>query len=76
MFITLFGNKRLLMANGYSFAQTTPRHWYCSKKAKMCKARVFLSADESRVVFRDYNHNHDPPVYERTTKGYYVKISG
>ncbi|CAH2040254.1 unnamed protein product, partial [Iphiclides podalirius] len=75
-FIKLSENKRLLMVNGYTFAKTSPRHWYCSKKAKSCKARVFLNAEENAVVFRDDNHNHPPPEYGLTCEGYYVKITG
>lgn len=62
------------MAEGFTFAQTTPRHWYCSKKGKGCKARIFLNKDETEVVFYNNDHDHVPPTYRRVNTGYYVKI--
>ncbi|XP_075976008.1 uncharacterized protein LOC142976491 [Anticarsia gemmatalis] len=64
-FINISGNKRLLMADKFTFAQTTPGHWYCSKKSKGCKARIFLNKDESEVVLFNNNHEHDPPIYKK-----------
>lgn len=75
-FINLNANKRLLMAGSFTFAQATPKHWYCSKKGKGCKARIYLSIDELQVLFIDNEHNHEPPVYQKVNSGYYVKISG
>ncbi|XP_045767641.1 uncharacterized protein LOC123868963 [Maniola jurtina] len=68
-FITLVGNKRVLMINGYTFARTTKRHWYCSKKAKGCKAKVTLDETETEVLVCDNVHNHEPPVYGQSAEG-------
>jgi hypothetical protein len=73
-FITLAGNKRVLMANKYTYAQTTPRHFYCSKKSKGCKARIFLNQDETEVVFSFVHHDHNPPVYVQTSSGVFERI--
>ncbi|CAH2085752.1 unnamed protein product [Euphydryas editha] len=72
--INLPGKRTLLMFNGYTFAQTTKRHWYCSKRFKGCQARVFLSVDELNIVYCDVYHNHDPPVYRKAPDGCYLKI--
>lgn len=63
------------MVGNYTFAQATPKYWYCSKRDKGCKARVHLSFDELQVVYIDDEHNHDPPVYRKVMSGYYTKIS-
>ncbi|OWR46257.1 hypothetical protein KGM_208278 [Danaus plexippus plexippus] len=75
-FITIAGNKRLLMVKGYTFAKTNKRHWYCSKKAKGCKARVYFNSDETEVVFCDNTHQHKPPIYTQSSDGFYFKLSG
>ncbi|CAH0723921.1 unnamed protein product, partial [Brenthis ino] len=75
-FINIQGSKQLLMVQGFTFAKITARHWYCSKKAKGCKARVFLNSDGTVVDFCDNTHNHDPPVYKKCSTGQYVKLSG
>lgn len=75
-FINLVGNKQLLMVEGYTFARASGRHWYCSKKLKGCKARVYLNTDGTVITFCDNNHNHKPPVYTQSLTGEYIKISG
>uniref|UniRef100_A0A2H1WCE9 SFRICE_005657 n=1 Tax=Spodoptera frugiperda TaxID=7108 RepID=A0A2H1WCE9_SPOFR len=65
-FINLAANKRVLMADGYTFAQTTPRHYYCSKKGKGCKARIFLNKDDTQIIYFNNEHNHNAPVYKLT----------
>lgn len=72
-FINLHGNVTLLMADKYTFARSTPRHWYCSKKGKGCKARVILDKD-NRVVFIRNEHDHEPPIYKHVGD-YYIKLS-
>ncbi|RVE50165.1 hypothetical protein evm_005188 [Chilo suppressalis] len=75
-FIHLAGNKRLLMVNKYTFAQTTPRHFYCSKKSKGCKAKIFLDQEETDIVYSSLEHDHGPPVYIKFgDNGYYMKLS-
>ncbi|XP_028174340.1 uncharacterized protein LOC114362951 [Ostrinia furnacalis] len=74
-FITIVGNRRLLMAHGYTFSQTALNYWYCSKKQKGCKARVSLTADEKEVASCCFEHDHPPPVYKRLQSGLYKKMS-
>lgn len=73
-FINLTGNKRLLMVNEFTFAPTSSKHFYCSQRFKGCKARVFLNIEHTHVMFADQNHNHKPPMYKITDKGFYIKI--
>lgn len=73
-FIKISETKRLLMVNKYTFAPTTPGHFYCSKKAKGCKARIFMNTDQTLVTYADNEHNHEPPVYVMAA-GYYVKLN-
>ncbi|XP_072949712.1 uncharacterized protein pre-mod(mdg4)-AB [Epargyreus clarus] len=71
-FIELIGGKILLMAEGFTFAKASQRHWYCSKKSKGCKARVHFNA-ENTVIQYDNNHNHQKPVYKKLLNGHYMK---
>lgn len=64
------------MVDNYTFAQVTPRHFYCSKKAKGCKAKIYFNKEETEVVLIKNDHDHEPPVYKHTSSGHYVKISG
>ncbi|CAH0582917.1 unnamed protein product [Chrysodeixis includens] len=72
-FIKLHGNVTLLMAYKYTFARSTPRHWYCSQKTKGCKAKVFLNNERNQVVFIKNEHNHEPPIYRQLGNDYYIK---
>lgn len=74
-FISLSATKKLLMVNKYTFARRNQRrNFYCSQILKGCKAKVFLSKDETQVVFADNSHNHDPPNYVVMKNGYYCKV--
>lgn len=76
-FIKLMRNRRLLMVEGYTFRSASHgRHWYCSKRPKGCKARVYLNTSGTVVIYYDNIHNHEPPVYEKGLTGEYFKISG
>lgn len=73
-FIKIDVNKRLLMANKYTFGKYAYRRYCCSKKVKGCKARILLNDDETVVLQHSREHNHEPPVYQVTSDGFYIKI--
>ncbi|KOB69457.1 Modifier of mdg4 [Operophtera brumata] len=58
------------MVNKYTFSPTNPGRYYCSKKAKDCKAKIFLNHDQTSVMVADNDHNHEPPVYTVTSQGH------
>ncbi|CAG4945961.1 unnamed protein product [Colias eurytheme] len=71
-FITLVGDKKLLMVDGYTFSQMTPKHWYCSQKSKGCKAKIHLGKDEKSILLYEISHDHKPPKYVTSGK-YHIK---
>lgn len=73
-FINISATKKLLMVNNFTFAPMGLKHFYCSKKAKGCKARIYLDKDRSQVTFADNEHNHLPPQYAVSSQGYYIKV--
>lgn len=75
-FITLYNGPKLLMVDGHTFAQKTPKHWYCSKKLSMkCAAKVYLEkeGENVRVIHCDNTHNHLPPRCRRMNGGFYIR---
>ncbi|GBP73779.1 hypothetical protein EVAR_42951_1 [Eumeta japonica] len=59
--------KHLLIYKGYSFSQQHVfRNWYCSKKAKGCKARIHMN-NECEITSYDDNHTHEAPKFYVTT---------
>lgn len=74
-FIEIGNNRRLLMMNQYTFAPTSRGHYYCSKKGKGCKARIFLYPDGNSARFVANVHNHEPPVYKLMPYGLHVRIA-
>lgn len=70
IFIPTGLKKRLLMLGGYTFAQISEKHWYCSKKKLGCKAKVKM--EDGRVVAANNVHCHSPPTYHVTKAGQYI----
>lgn len=76
-FITLFSGSKLLMVDGYTFAQKTPKHWYCSKKlSTKCMAKVYIEkkGEDVKVTHCDNIHNHVRPKYRQANGGFYIKV--
>lgn len=75
-FITTDKKKRLLMLNGYTFAQSArKRLYYCSKMCRnKCKASVKLDGNGMVERLKE-EHNHAAPRYLRTAHGLYVMLS-
>ncbi|KAJ8724560.1 hypothetical protein PYW08_016034 [Mythimna loreyi] len=65
---------KLLMLGGFTFAQSSKRYWYCSKKRLGCKAKIKMAIDEVTILEAVNVHEHEPPQYHVTEKGEYVMI--
>ncbi|XP_022825808.1 uncharacterized protein LOC111355923 [Spodoptera litura] len=63
---------KLLMINGFTFAQMGKRHWYCSKRKVGCKARVKMAEDGQTISEVINEHDHERPTYHVTTSGEYI----
>lgn len=75
-FIVLRNGTKLLMVDGHTFAQRTPKHWYCSKKiSRKCMAKVYfeMKGDNMIITCCDNKHNHAPTKYRKTKGGIYVR---
>ncbi|XP_047531535.1 uncharacterized protein LOC125067165 [Vanessa atalanta] len=59
-----------LIYKGHTYAHIhTKTRWYCSKKAKGCKARLSTTAEGVLVEVLESYHNHEPPTLYRTNDG-------
>ncbi|GBP73777.1 hypothetical protein EVAR_42949_1 [Eumeta japonica] len=66
-------NKKLLVYKKFMFSQYSSRIWYCSKRAKGCKAAVYMDKDD-KVDHCNEMHTHPPPMFHVTKTGQYVRI--
>ncbi|GBP52260.1 hypothetical protein EVAR_9171_1 [Eumeta japonica] len=65
------------MLNGYSFSNPSPMNggerWYCSGTLRWdCKVCLHVN-DDYELVCISFEHNHPPPVYEKTAAGLYLE---
>lgn len=68
------GRGKLFMINGYTFARRFNNLYYCSKRGFGCMCSIKIGEDEVSVTRFTGEHNHPPPDYTNTTKGY-IKLS-
>ncbi|CAH2085749.1 unnamed protein product [Euphydryas editha] len=59
-----------LIYKGYTYAHIHSKtRWYCSKKAKGCKARLHTTDEGELVAVGESSHNHPPPTLFRDSDG-------
>ncbi|CAH2085750.1 unnamed protein product [Euphydryas editha] len=59
-----------LIYKGYTYAHFHSKtRWYCSKKAKGCKARLHTTDEGELVAVVESYHNHPPPRLFRDSDG-------
>ncbi|XP_063827619.1 protein tramtrack, beta isoform-like isoform X27 [Ostrinia nubilalis] len=61
--------RKLLILDGYSFMETTPTHWICSRKKTMRCLACARTNKRGEVVGVGNSHNHPKPrFYQKTTQ--------
>lgn len=69
------GKGLILIYKGHTYGRMTSKgRWYCSKKAKGCKAKIHTTPDGELVKVVQSEHNHPPPTLCRTNDGKVIRV--
>ncbi|CAH0399088.1 unnamed protein product [Chilo suppressalis] len=59
--------KHMLVLNGFSFTETMPTYWVCSRKKKMNCVATARTNRRREVVSTAHQHNHPRPRFYHKT---------
>lgn len=74
--LRLPNSKSIVRYRNYTYSQAPGKgNLVCSRKRRgKCNAKLKLN-DAGQLVSADTNHNHEPPVFHKTSFGEYIKLN-